>query len=134
MDTEFSPWKVDNEVVGATKSAGLLSFYIVNNAGHMVPMDSPKAALNMVTGFINKYKWLDWKYVILIIRWEKEANPPSPTSEIQRVNFSKRKISTKPQNPLIMKSPLEIIGKLREIKPLTKATSNWLYSTIPKLS
>lgn len=56
LDTDFSVWKVDNEVVGSKKSAGLLSFYIVNNAGHMVPMDSPKAALNMASSFINKYK------------------------------------------------------------------------------
>lgn len=37
----FTPWKINNKVVGAMKSAGLLEFRIVNNAGHLVPMDRP---------------------------------------------------------------------------------------------
>lgn len=37
----FTPWKIDGKVVGAIKSAGLLEFRIVNQAGHLVPMDRP---------------------------------------------------------------------------------------------
>ncbi len=48
----FSPWKINNKVVGAMKSAGLLEFRIVNNAGHLVPMDRPVEALDMVTSFV----------------------------------------------------------------------------------
>ncbi len=37
----FKPWKINNKMVGSVKNAGLLEFRIVNNAGHLVPMDCP---------------------------------------------------------------------------------------------
>lgn len=37
----FTPWKINNKVVGSMKNAGLLELRIVNNAGHLVPMDRP---------------------------------------------------------------------------------------------
>ena len=37
----FKPWKVNNKMVGSVKNAGFLEFRIVNNAGHLVPMDCP---------------------------------------------------------------------------------------------
>ncbi|CAH9136037.1 unnamed protein product [Cuscuta epithymum] len=39
---------VDGEVKGTLKSHGPLSFLKVSDAGHMVPMDQPKAALVML--------------------------------------------------------------------------------------
>lgn len=51
----FSAWKIRGKVVGSVKSAGLLELRIVNNAGHLVPMDVPEAALDLVTGFVEKY-------------------------------------------------------------------------------
>ncbi|CAH9094540.1 unnamed protein product [Cuscuta europaea] len=39
---------VDGNVKGTLKSQGPLSFLKVNDAGHMVPMDQPKAALVML--------------------------------------------------------------------------------------
>ncbi len=39
-------------MVGSMKSAGLLELRIVNNAGHLVPMDTPEAALDLVTSFV----------------------------------------------------------------------------------
>ncbi|KAJ4788395.1 Carboxypeptidase [Rhynchospora pubera] len=40
---------VDGKEAGVLKSYGPLSFLKVHNAGHMVPMDQPKAALEMLT-------------------------------------------------------------------------------------
>jgi carboxypeptidase C (cathepsin A) len=51
----FSAWKVKGKVVGSTKSAGILELRIVNNAGHLVPMDCPEVALDLVTSFVEKY-------------------------------------------------------------------------------
>lgn len=50
----FTPWKINNKVVGAMKSAGYLEFRIVNKAGHMVPMDRPIEALDMATSFVDR--------------------------------------------------------------------------------
>ncbi|KAK0593485.1 hypothetical protein LWI29_037471 [Acer saccharum] len=41
-------WLVDCSDAGAVKSHSPLSFLKVHNAGHMVPMDQPKAALEML--------------------------------------------------------------------------------------
>jgi len=41
-------------VVGAIKAAGLLELRIVNNAGHLVPMDRPVEALEMASSFIDR--------------------------------------------------------------------------------
>ncbi|CAI9091163.1 OLC1v1026115C1 [Oldenlandia corymbosa var. corymbosa] len=42
------PFVVDNSEAGLLKSHGPLSFLKVHDAGHMVPMDQPKAALEML--------------------------------------------------------------------------------------
>ncbi|XP_065870576.1 serine carboxypeptidase-like [Euphorbia lathyris] len=42
------PFKVDNSEGGVLKSHGPLAFLKVHDAGHMVPMDQPKAALEML--------------------------------------------------------------------------------------
>lgn len=44
-------WLVDSEVVGTVKQLGPLSFVKVAQAGHMVPMDQPLNALQMITRF-----------------------------------------------------------------------------------
>jgi len=41
-------WKVDNEVAGYVKRAGNLTEVLVRSAGHMVPADQPKWALDML--------------------------------------------------------------------------------------
>ena len=51
----FSAWKIKGKVVGSMKSSGLLELRIVNNAGHLVPMDCPETALDLVTSFVEKY-------------------------------------------------------------------------------
>ncbi len=48
----FSPWKINNKVVGSVKSAGLLELRIVNKAGHLVPMDQPEVALDLAVSFV----------------------------------------------------------------------------------
>ncbi len=50
----FTPWKINNKVVGAVKSAGLLEFRIINNAGHLVPQDRPVEALEMAISFVDR--------------------------------------------------------------------------------
>ncbi|XP_031635893.1 venom serine carboxypeptidase-like [Contarinia nasturtii] len=44
-------WRVDNEVAGYVKHAGNLTEVLVRNAGHMVPADQPKWALDMLLHF-----------------------------------------------------------------------------------
>ncbi|KAM0907938.1 hypothetical protein ACQ4PT_015806 [Festuca glaucescens] len=46
-----STFLVDDAQAGVLKSHGALSFLKVHNAGHMVPMDQPKAALEMLRRF-----------------------------------------------------------------------------------
>ncbi|KAH7691705.1 Peptidase S10 serine carboxypeptidase protein [Dioscorea alata] len=46
--SEEKQFSVDGEEAGILKSHGPLSFLKVHNAGHMVPMDQPKAALEML--------------------------------------------------------------------------------------
>ncbi|CAH8339326.1 unnamed protein product [Eruca vesicaria subsp. sativa] len=48
------PFMVDGKEAGKLKSYGQLSFLKVHNAGHMVPMDQPKAALKMLEGWMKK--------------------------------------------------------------------------------
>ncbi|KAL6199862.1 hypothetical protein ACLB2K_029644 [Fragaria x ananassa] len=46
------PFKVGGAEAGLLKSHGPLAFLKVHNAGHMVPMDQPKAALQMLTNWM----------------------------------------------------------------------------------
>lgn len=63
-ETLFSTWKVGGKVAGSVKKAGLLEFRIVNNAGHLVPMDQGENALEMVKQFVeplrNTTKVSEW--------------------------------------------------------------------------
>jgi carboxypeptidase C (cathepsin A) len=47
-------WFMDDEgtLGGATKSFENFTFLKIFDAGHMVPMDQPKAALNMIEDFM----------------------------------------------------------------------------------
>eukprot|EP01126_Amoeba_proteus_P043747 TRINITY_DN481_c0_g1_i4.p2 TRINITY_DN481_c0_g1~~TRINITY_DN481_c0_g1_i4.p2 ORF type:complete len:180 (-),score=47.52 TRINITY_DN481_c0_g1_i4:168-707(-) len=45
-------WIVDGKVAGTVKTASGFTFLSVFNAGHMVPMNQPKNALDMVKRFI----------------------------------------------------------------------------------
>jgi serine carboxypeptidase-like clade 4 len=49
----LTPWKVNGNVAGEFATAGPLTFLAVNDAGHMVPMDQPANALDMLDRFIN---------------------------------------------------------------------------------
>jgi len=52
--TPFKNWYVknDNKIAGHIKSSNGMTFLKIENAGHMVPMDQPKAALQMTLSFI----------------------------------------------------------------------------------
>lgn len=45
---EYKDWMVDGEKAGEYREEGALTFLRVFDAGHMVPMDQPKNALDMV--------------------------------------------------------------------------------------
>jgi len=49
----FTNWFVGGQVAGAAKNALNLTFLRVFNAGHMVPMDQPKNALDMLKRFLS---------------------------------------------------------------------------------
>lgn len=51
-ETLFKTWKVNGKVAGSVKKAGFLEFRIVNNAGHLVPMDQGENALFMLKEFV----------------------------------------------------------------------------------
>ena len=48
----FSPFKVNGEMAGSTKSAGKLTLTVLNNAGHFASKGSPRAAFEMMKQFI----------------------------------------------------------------------------------
>ncbi|WCJ19282.1 Serine carboxypeptidase-like [Euphorbia peplus] len=48
VSSSENPFKVDDSEAGVLKSYGPLAFLKVHDAGHMVPMDQPKAALEML--------------------------------------------------------------------------------------
>lgn len=48
---------LDGETVGNYKSYKGLTFMKITNAGHLVPMDKPKAALDMVNKFMAGKPW-----------------------------------------------------------------------------
>jgi len=49
----FTDWHVSGTVAGEVKAYNNLAFLKVANAGHMVPMDQPKNALDMLKRFLN---------------------------------------------------------------------------------
>ena len=49
---DYEDWNVDGQAAGALKTNKNLRFLRVFDAGHMVPMNQPKAALQMLTDFI----------------------------------------------------------------------------------
>jgi len=49
----FTSWNVNSSVAGYVKAAEGLTFLEVVNAGHMVPMDQPANALDMLRRFLN---------------------------------------------------------------------------------
>ena len=49
----LTDWAVDGSAAGKARAAEGLTFLQVFDAGHMVPMDQPAAALDMLSRFIN---------------------------------------------------------------------------------
>lgn len=56
----FTAWHLNDstkqKVIGYYKEAGVLSFYLINQAGHMAPFDQPEACLQLAKTFVNKHK------------------------------------------------------------------------------
>jgi len=51
-DARPAPWVRDGRVVGHVRRAGNLQLLAVRDAGHMVPMDQPDVALDMISTFV----------------------------------------------------------------------------------
>ncbi|KAK4754559.1 hypothetical protein SAY87_002663 [Trapa incisa] len=64
VDSSEVPFEVDGAEVGVMKSHGPLSFLKVHDAGHMVPMDQPKASLEMLK------RWTQGKLSVTIAEEE----------------------------------------------------------------
>lgn len=47
-------WKVEGKTAGKVRSAGPLTFVTVDAAGHMVPLDKPREALELVNRWLNE--------------------------------------------------------------------------------
>ncbi|XP_050667340.1 venom serine carboxypeptidase [Leptidea sinapis] len=56
-------WLVDNELAGYVKQGGKLVEIMVRDAGHMVPGDQPKWALDMITRLTHEKTFTNKKYV-----------------------------------------------------------------------
>jgi len=54
-------WMVGGETAGYVRSFGSLSLLLVLNSGHMVPLDKPVEALDMITRFIRQRAFADSK-------------------------------------------------------------------------
>jgi len=52
-NTKYVDWHVSGQTAGQARAASNLTFLKVNNAGHMVPMDQPVNALDMLKRFLN---------------------------------------------------------------------------------
>jgi len=55
QNATFVEWKEGNKTFGEVKTVGNLAFLKVYDAGHMVPMDQPEAALAMVKRYLKKW-------------------------------------------------------------------------------
>ena len=51
-DAERLIWKVDGDVAGYAREVGEFRQVMVRNAGHILPYDQPKWALDMILRFI----------------------------------------------------------------------------------
>lgn len=69
VSSSEEPFTVDGKEAGILKSYGPLSFLKVHDAGHMVPMDQPKVALEMLK------------------RWTS-GNLSNASSSFQRLDFT----------------------------------------------
>jgi hypothetical protein len=52
-------WRAGGEAAGYVKSVHNLSFVVVLNSGHLVPMDQPRAALDLVYSFTRGWSLAD---------------------------------------------------------------------------
>ncbi|TBU29816.1 serine carboxypeptidase [Dichomitus squalens] len=51
-NTPLRDWLVDGEIAGRTRTEGVLTFATVHDAGHLVPFDQPKRALELVNRWL----------------------------------------------------------------------------------
>lgn len=56
-----SVWTVNGDTAGYVRTFGSLSLLLVLNSGHMVPLDKPLQALDMISRFIKKGSFADSK-------------------------------------------------------------------------
>lgn len=54
--TDLSPWKIGGAEAGQVKTHNGLTFVIVEQAGHMVPLDQPAASSNIINEVLTNLK------------------------------------------------------------------------------
>jgi len=59
LPNNMSPWVYKGQTVGEFATSGPLTFLAIEKAGHMVPMDQPAVALEMLRTFITKGKFVE---------------------------------------------------------------------------
>jgi carboxypeptidase C (cathepsin A) len=59
LPNKMSPWVYQGQTVGEFATSGPLTFLAIERAGHMVPMDQPAVALEMLRTFITKGKFVE---------------------------------------------------------------------------
>jgi len=57
VDASVEPWIVNGVLAGTSQTYKGLTFLAVENAGHMVPMDQPANAFNMLLRFLSGIPW-----------------------------------------------------------------------------
>ena len=57
LEADRKLWYVGEELAGYAKEVGPLTQVLVRNAGHMVPFDQPKWALDLISRFVSGKKF-----------------------------------------------------------------------------
>jgi len=70
-------WKVHGVVSGFSKQVDNLHFLIILNSGHLVPMDQPEAALDLLNRFTQGLSFAD-STITLAAVVDEEGAPPVP--------------------------------------------------------
>ena len=73
-------WMVDNYPAGYSKTVKKLNFVVVYNSGHLVPMNVPVAALDLISRFLKDESFVDEK-IEVVYDAVKVSNQTSVTSK-----------------------------------------------------
>ena len=86
--TKWKQWKVNGRPAGHTKALDNLTFLVVYNSGHFVPINQAKSALNMIGRFIDREPFGDKK--LPMFPANKDREPGSQSLDVQADNTTTR--------------------------------------------